>query len=69
MPAAPEWAPPEALVQQVAVDVCAFLRAGEYVYLHCGDGNGRSGVVAALVLAITCGAAARAAAGGGAARS
>lgn len=36
-----------------AVDIVSFLRAGEFIYLHCGDGNGRSGVIAAAVLGIS----------------
>ena len=38
-----------------------FLLAGEYVYLHCSDGNGRSGVVAACLLGLVHGLGATAA--------
>ena len=28
------------------------MMAGEYIYLHCSDGNGRSGICAAVTLAL-----------------
>jgi protein-tyrosine phosphatase len=31
------------------LDILAYCAAGEYVYLHCSDGNGRSGTVAAAI--------------------
>ena len=30
----------------------SYLHAGEIVYLHCSEGNGRSGVIAAVILGI-----------------
>ncbi len=36
-------------------EVISFICSGEYVYLHCSDGNGRSGMVAACVLGLVHG--------------
>ena len=55
MPATPGCVPEAGLLKQVVLDVLAFCAAGEYVYLHCSDGNGRSGTVAAAVLALAYG--------------
>mmetsp|Transcript_170758 Transcript_170758/g.414912 ORF Transcript_170758/g.414912 Transcript_170758/m.414912 type:complete len:704 (-) Transcript_170758:99-2210(-) len=43
--------PDKDLVPQV-LDLVSFLKAGEVLYLHCSDGNGRSGTVAALLLGL-----------------
>ncbi len=42
-------------LRALVLDIIAYMRAGEYIYLHCGDGNGRSGTVAAVVLGLTFG--------------
>ncbi len=41
---------PDAVLKRLVADLTAHIRAGEVLYLHCGDGNGRSGAVAAALL-------------------
>lgn len=41
---------PDAVLKRLVTDLTAHIRAGEVLYLHCGDGNGRSGAVAAALL-------------------
>lgn len=38
-----------------ALDLLAHMKAGEYLYLHCSDGNGRSGVTAAILTGLAYG--------------
>ena len=33
-------------------DLVAYVRAGDNLYIHCGDGNGRTGTVAAVLLGV-----------------
>ena len=40
---------PDADARRLCLELLAYMRAGESLYLHCSDGNGRSGTVAALL--------------------
>jgi hypothetical protein len=42
----------DAQLRQLVLDCVGYMRAGEYLYLQCGDGNGRSGTVAAVLLGL-----------------
>ena len=37
---------------KLCTDLIAYMRAGELLYLHCSDGNGRSGTIACLLAGI-----------------
>jgi len=41
---------PDDVLKRLVTDLAAHIRAGEVLYLHCSDGNGRSGAVAAALL-------------------
>lgn len=43
---------PDDELKAVALDLLAYARAGEYLYIQCGDGNGRSGTVAAVLAGV-----------------
>ena len=42
----------DASATKLCADLIAYMRAGELLYLHCGDGNGRSGTIACLLAGI-----------------
>ncbi len=37
------------------LDLIAYMRAGEYIYVQCSDGNGRSGTVCAILAGLAYG--------------
>jgi hypothetical protein len=43
---------PDDGLKALALDVLGYCRAGEYVYLQCGDGNGRTGTLAAVLMGL-----------------
>ena len=46
---------PDAEAKAAALDLLAFMRAGEYVYLQCGTGDGRTGTMGAILLGLAYG--------------
>lgn len=42
----------DAAAKALVLQLVGYQRAGEFVYLHCGDGNGRSGTIAAILLGL-----------------
>jgi Ca2+-binding EF-hand superfamily protein len=45
----------DAIVKRLVQDLVAHIKAGEMIYLHCSDGNGRSGTIASVLLGATYG--------------
>lgn len=46
---------PDDLLKAFVIELVSHMRAGEYLYVQCADGNGRSGTVAALLMGLAYG--------------
>ncbi len=52
IPADGNAAAPDTSIQALIETLISFLKAGENIYIHCSDGNGRTGYVASILLAL-----------------